>query len=348
MSHPTRGRRPPHGRGNNCHEGLLSVVVPCHDEEAVIADTHRRLTSALPATGMEYEVVYVDDGSRDGTLAALERIAASDPRAVVVELSRNFGQQAAMSAGLAHARGEAVVLIDADLQDPPEVIPEMVDRWREGVDVAYGRRRSREGETWFKLVTASLFHRLLASLVPHTIPVDTGDFRLLDRSVVESVLALPERRRYMRSLVAWTGFRQEPVWYDRHPRPAGQTKYSFRKLAALALDALILSSDAPMRLCWLAAAGMALTAGVFLAAAAVSGWSMLPSVGAIVTAAASLQIAAVSIVGEYVARTYREAQGRPTWLEKRVITSRPGAANQGPTTETNQGLPTERWQTRAA
>jgi glycosyltransferase involved in cell wall biosynthesis len=328
MSQPSMGRGPTHGRANERGGGLLSVVVPCHDEEAVIADTHRRLTATLPATGMDYEVVYVDDGSRDGTLAALERIAASDPRAVVVELSRNFGQQAAMSAGLAHTRGEAVVLIDADLQDPPEVIPEMVERWREGVDVAYGRRRSREGETWFKLVTASLFHRLLASLVPHPIPVDTGDFRLLDRSVVESVLALPERRRYMRSLVAWTGFRQEPVWYDRHSRPAGRTKYSFRKLAALAVDALILSSDAPMRLSWLAAACMALTAGVFLLAAALCGWSTLPSVGAIVTAAASLQIATVSVVGEYVVRTYREAQGRPTWLEKRVITSRPDAVRQ--------------------
>jgi len=218
------------------------------------------------------------------------------------------------------------VLIDADLQDPPEVIPEMVARWREGVDVAYGRRRSREGETWFKLFTASLFHRLLAGLVAHPIPVDTGDFRLLDRAVVESVLALPERRRYLRSLVAWTGFRQEPVWYDRQPRPAGHTKYSFRKLAALAMDALIMSSDAPMRLTWLAAACMALAAGAFLTAAALGGWAMLPSVGAIVTAVAALQIAALSVVGEYVARTYREAQGRPTWVERRVISSDPTLA----------------------
>lgn len=316
MTHSKRTPRTVRG------SGLLSVVVPCHDEEDVIVDTHRRLVAALPATGMDFEVVYVDDGSHDGTLVALERIAADDPRTVVVELSRNFGQQAAMSAGLAHAQGDAVVLIDADLQDPPEVIPEMVDRWREGVDVAYGRRRSRQGETRFKLLTASLFHRLLASLVPHPIPVDTGDFRLLDRSVVTSVLALPERRRYMRNLVAWTGFRQEAVWYDRQARPAGRTKYSFRKLAALAIDALVMSSDAPIRLTWMAAAAMAAVALLFIVSACVNGWAGLPTIGAIITATAAVQIATISVVGEYVARTYREVQGRPTWLEKRVISTR--------------------------
>jgi hypothetical protein len=186
---------------------------------------------------------------------------------VVVELSRNFGQQAAMSAGLAQARGAAVVIIDADLQDPPEVIPEMVRAWRSGVDVAYGRRRSREGETRFKLVTASLFHRLFASLVPHPIPVDTGDFKLIDRAVVDAVCSLPERRRYLRSLVPWAGFRHEPVWYDRHARAAGETKYSARKLIMLAADALVISSDAPVRLTW--ACSLSLTV-IGLSAAAVA------------------------------------------------------------------------------
>ena len=168
--------------------GLLSVVIPCHNEEAAIAATHERLLAVLPGTAMDFEILYIDDGSRDGTLARLESIAARDPRALVLELARNFGQQAAMSAGLAHARGDAVVILDADLQDPPEVIPEMVRRWREGVDVAYGRRRSREGETAFKLVTASLFHRFFASLMPYKVPVDTGDFKLLDRAVVDEWL----------------------------------------------------------------------------------------------------------------------------------------------------------------
>ncbi len=307
--------------------GLLSVVIPCHNEEEVIEATHARLVAALPATGMDFEIVYIDDGSRDGTLRRLESIAAKDPRAVVIELARNFGQQAAMSAGLAAARGDAIVITDADLQDPPEVIPEMVRRWREGVDVAYGRRRRRDGETAFKLVTASLFHRLFASLIPYPMPVDTGDFKLIDRAVADAVNALPEKRRYLRSLVPWAGFRHEPVWYDRHARQAGTTKYSPWKLLKLAGDALVLSSDAPVRLTWVATAALGtiglLTGGV----AIVSHWTeaapqpgvSLAAVTAVVATVAAVQTAAVAIVGEYVVRTYREAQGRPTWVVRRTL-----------------------------
>jgi len=316
--------------------GLLSIVVPCHNEEAVVATTHDRLVAAVAGTGMDLEIIYVDDGSRDQTLRRLEAIAARDSRAVVVELSRNFGQQAAMSAGLAQARGAAVVVIDADLQDPPEVIPEMVRSWRDGVDVAYGRRRSREGETRFKLVTASLFHRLFASLVPHPIPVDTGDFKLIDRAVVDAVCSLPEKRRYLRGLVPWAGFRHEPVWYDRHARAAGETKYSGRKLIMLAADALVISSDAPVRLTWACSLGLAL---VGLAAACVAIWSAfgqaaatarpgvsLAAVIAVAGLMAAAQTAAVAIVGEYVVRTYRESQGRPTWVVRRTIRAADGAA----------------------
>jgi dolichol-phosphate mannosyltransferase len=307
----------------------LSVVIPCHNEEAVIATTHRRLVGVLEATGLEFELVYVDDGSRDATLACLERIATADPRARVLQLSRNFGQQAAMSAGLAETAGDAVVLIDADLQDPPEVIPEMVARWRQGVDVAYGRRRSREGETRFKLVTAALFHRLLSRLVPHPIPVDTGDFKLLDRAVVDTVVALPERRRYLRSMVAWTGFRHEPVWYDRHARLAGSTNYSMIKLAKLAADALVISSDAPVRLTWVIAGGLVTVSLVAMTVATLP-WgapagdspagTTSPSLAAIlaVTAAvAACPTAAAALVGEYVVRIYREAQHRPAWIVRR-------------------------------
>jgi GT2 family glycosyltransferase len=333
--------RPASDRGPG---GLLSIVVPCHDEEAVVAATHERLVAAAAETGMDLEIVYVDDGSRDATLERLEAIAASDRRAVVVELSRNFGQQAAMSAGLTLARGDAVVIIDADLQDPPEVIPEMVRAWRSGVDVAYGRRRSREGETLFKLVTASLFHRFFASLVPHPIPVDTGDFKLIDRAVVDAVCRLPEKRRYLRSLVPWAGFRHEPVWYDRHARLAGETKYSARKLITLAVDALMISSDAPVRLTWLC--GLALAA-VGLAATAIATWSNLtraPAAGAggaahagvslaavvaVAALVAAAQTAAIAVVGEYVVRTYRESQGRPTWVVRRTINSAGTAAPGG-------------------
>lgn len=307
--------------------GLLSIVVPCHNEEAVVAATHDRLVAAVAATGMALEVVYVDDGSRDATLARLEEIAARDSRAVVVELSRNFGQQAAMSAGLAQARGDAVVMIDADLQDPPEVIPEMVRSWRRGVDVAYGRRRSRDGETRFKLVTASLFHRLFARLVPFPMPVDTGDFKLVDRAVVDAVRQLPEKRRYLRSLVPWAGFRHEPVWYDRHARAAGETKYSARKLLMLAADALVISSDAPVRLTWVVSAALA-TVGLSAATAATwSAWTgpatgdgaSLAAIVAVAALVGAAQTAAVAVVGEYVVRTYRESQGRPTWVVRRTI-----------------------------
>jgi dolichol-phosphate mannosyltransferase len=320
--------------------GLLSIVVPCHNEEAVVAATHDRLVAAVADTGLGLEIIYVDDGSRDATLERLEAIAACDRRAVVVELSRNFGQQAAMSAGLAQARGDAVVIIDADLQDPPEVIPEMVRAWRSGVDVAYGRRRSREGETRFKLVTASLFHRLFASLVPHPIPVDTGDFKLIDRAVVDAVRSLPEKRRYLRSLVPWAGFRHEPVWYDRHARMAGETKYSARKLIVLAADALVISSDAPVRLTWLCSFGLAMLG---LVATGIATWSSfgnattgdrhagisLAAVIAVASLVAAAQTAAVAIVGEYVVRTYRESQGRPTWVVRRTINDTTTAAPGG-------------------
>lgn len=232
-----------------------------------------------------------------------------------------------MSAGLAAARGDAIVITDADLQDPPEVIPEMVRMWREGVDVAYGRRRRRDGETAFKLVTARLFHRLFASLIPYPMPVDTGDFKLIDRSVADAVNALPEKRRYLRSLVPWAGFRHEPVWYDRHARVAGVTKYSPWKLLKLAGDALVLSSDAPLRLTWLAAATLA-TVGCLAGGVATVAWCTaagprpgvsLAAVIGVVASAAAIQTAAVAIVGEYVVRGYREAQGRPTWVVRRTF-----------------------------
>jgi polyisoprenyl-phosphate glycosyltransferase len=315
--------------------GLLSVVIPCHNERDVIEATHARLVEVLPATGMEFEIIYIDDGSRDDTLEKLAAIAARDGRVTVLELSRNFGQQAAMSAGLAAARGAAIVITDADLQDPPEVIPEMVAAWRTGVDVAYGRRRRRAGETAFKLATASLYHRLLARLMPYPMPVDTGDFKLIDRAVADAVVALPEKRRYLRSLVPWAGFRHEPVWYDRHPRAAGETKYSPWKLVKLAGDALVLSSDAPLRLTWVAAATLATIGTLATAVAAFSTLVGPPREGvslAAITAVASfvaaIQTAAVAIVGEYVARTYREVQGRPPWVIRRTI---------GPAAESRSG-----------
>jgi len=327
-----------HADGDRARAGrLLSVVIPCHDEADVIETTHGRLAAVLPDTGMDFEIIYVDDGSRDATLPALAALAARDRRVRVIELSRNFGQQAAMSAGLAAATGDAVVITDADLQDPPEVIPEMVQRWRDGVDVAYGRRRSRDGETAFKLLTARLFHRLFAAAVPYPMPVDTGDFKLVDRAVVDAVNALPERRRYLRSLVPWAGFRHEPVWYDRHSRAAGTTKYSPWKLLKLAGDALVLSSDAPIRLTWAAGAGLALVGcGAALVALVPSSGTARPGVSlatlvAVAALVGAVQTVATAIVGEYVVRGYREAQGRPPWVIRRTIgfaADRAGASDQ--------------------
>ncbi len=327
----------PRPTGRQAGRGLLSVVIPCHDEADVIDVTHDRLVTVLPTTGMDFEIIYVDDGSRDATLARLTAIQDRDPRVTVVELSRNFGQQAAMSAGLAAAHGDAVVITDADLQDPPEVIPEMVAAWRAGVDVAYGRRRSRAGETRFKLLTASLFHRCFARLIPYPMPVDTGDFKLIDRAVADAVNALPERRRYLRSLIPWAGFRHEPVWYDRHPRAAGLTKYSPWKLLALAGDALVLSSDAPVRLTWLASGGLAAVGILAAIVAANRAWASpapqsgvtLAALTAVVALVAAVQTAAVAIVGEYVVRGYREAQGRPTSVVRRTITATAGRTRSG-------------------
>jgi len=301
--------------------GLLSVVIPCHNEAEGIRSAHRRLQQVLSSTDMDYEVIYIDDGSRDRTLHELEQIARADPRVTVVELSRNFGQQSAMSVGLAETRGDATVILDADLQDPPEVIPQMLTRWRKGADVVYGQRRSREGETTFKLITASLFHRIFRKLVPYRMPVDTGDFKLLDRAVVNAICQLPEKRRYMRTLVAWSGFRQEPVLYDREARSAGKTKYSPLKLIRLAADAVVISSDAPLRLVWMAA-GFLACVSAYNGFSAVFGGSSMTGLVAVITLAGSVQVAATALVGEYAVRSYREAQGRPPAITRRLISSR--------------------------
>ena len=227
-------------------EQLLSIVVPCFNEEEVIEETHERLTRmAARLTDLEYEIMYVDDGSRDRTPALLEELQQSDPNVRVIRLSRNFGHQVAVTAGLEHAAGDAVVLIDADLQDPPDVIPQMIARWREGYDVAYGERVSREGETRFKIATARAFYRILDRLTETRIPLDTGDFRLMDRRVVEALRAMPERNRFVRGLVSWAGFRQIAVPYHRASRYAGASKYPLAKMLRFAIDGIIGFSNRP-------------------------------------------------------------------------------------------------------
>lgn len=300
---------------------LVSVIVPCLDEQEVLPETLRRLRQLAETTpGCAFEFVMVDDGSTDGTMAVLRAAAAADDRVRVLSLSRNFGQQIAVTAGLDIARGDAVVLMDADLQDPPEVVGQMIARWREGFDVVYGQRTSRAGEGWFKRATARGFHRLMNRLSDTPIPADAGDFRLMSRPVVEVLRQMPERHRFLRGLVAWAGFRQTALPYDRPGRFAGTTKYPMRRMLAYALDGLLSFSIKPLRLAiglGLAAAALALLGIVYalvlrlFTAVWVEGWTLLFIA---VLFLGGVQLVAIGIIGEYIGRIYGEVQRRPLYV----------------------------------
>jgi len=298
---------------------LLSVVVPCFNEQEVLQETHRRLSETLAALGVGYEVVYVDDGSRDGTAEILRRLQSHDDRVRVVRFSRNFGHQIAVTAGMDHAAGDAVVLIDADLQDPPEIIGDFVHRWRQGYDVAYGRRTERDGETAFKRATASLFYRLLRRTTSVDIPPDTGDFRLMDRQVVEAIRRMPEQDRFVRGMVSWVGFRQVAVPYRREARFAGVSKYPFRRMLRLAIDAVVSFSPLPPRLATFAGLttlGAAVLCCLVTAVLAIAGEEI--SFSAVTLLAVLLlggvQLISVGLLGEYASRIYRQVQGRPLYV----------------------------------
>ncbi len=304
-------------------EPLLSVVVPLFDEAANVAELYRRLVAALDALGSPFELVFVADGSRDATPALLDKLAARDARVRVVTLSRNFGHQPAVSAGLDHARGGAVVVMDGDLQDPPEVLPAFVERWREGFDVVYAVRTKRK-EDFARRAGYFLFYRLLRAAADLPIPLDSGDFALMDRRVVDELAKLPERQRFVRGLRTFVGFRQTGLVYERDARAAGVPKYTFRKLAGLALDGLVDFSGLPLRLVAGSGAALAATGFVFalgLAAASVSrgevpaGWAV---VLAAVLAIGGGQLLALGVVGEYVRRIFVEAKGRPTYIVSEV------------------------------
>jgi dolichol-phosphate mannosyltransferase len=295
-------------------------VVPCANEQEVLHETNRRLVSLLESLPMDFEIVYVDDGSSDATPIILQELQAADDRLRVVRLSRNFGHQVAITAGLEYAAGDAVVVIDADLQDPPEVISEFVRRWQEGYDVAYGVRSEREGETAFKLWTATLFYRFINRLSDTHIPLDTGDFRLMDRAVVQALLAMPERDRFVRGMVSWLGFSQVAVPYRRARRLAGVTKYPLVKMLRFATDGILSFSILPLRLAtWmgLGACGVALL-GVLNAAVErffgqilVKGWTATLTA---VLFVGGIQLVCLGILGEYVGRVYGEAKRRPLYV----------------------------------
>lgn len=300
---------------------LLSIVVPSYNEEAVLEELHRSVVAVLEQSDdTGFEIIYTDDGSDDQTLKILSQLQARDSRVRVVSLSRNFGHQIAVTAGLEHASGDAVVIIDADLQDPPEVIPEMVERWRDGYEVVYGLRARRAGETTFKLWTAKAFYRLINRLSEIEIPLDVGDFRLLDRKVVDALLAMPERDRFLRGMISWIGFKQVAVIYDRAPRRAGQSKYPLMKMLRFALDSVISFSFVPLRLAiWIGFGAIAASfTGIVYALVIrlytndwVRGWA---SIFTAVLFLGGIQLITLGILGEYVGRIYGEVKLRPLYV----------------------------------
>jgi dolichol-phosphate mannosyltransferase len=303
----------------------LSVVIPCYNEEACLEMLHARVSAAAKgAVGEDYEIVLINDGSRDSSWQIMRNLAAADSHVVAVNLSRNHGHQLALTAGLDLCRGDAILIIDADLQDPPELLSDMMQAMRdEDADVVYGVRRSRSGETAFKRATAHGFYRLLSRATEVAIPVDAGDFRLMSRRSLDALLAMPEQARFIRGMVAWIGFRQVPFAYDRQERFAGSTKYPFKKMLRFALDALTGFSSAPLKLA--SHFGLGLSIGSILlmlyialswaAGKNVPGWTSLMLIVLIIGA---VQMFVLALMGEYIGRLYNEAKGRPLYIVQEV------------------------------
>jgi polyisoprenyl-phosphate glycosyltransferase len=296
---------------------LLSVVAPMYFEEDSAQAFHDRVAAALE--GLPWELVLVDDGSQDRTPAILADLAARDPRVKVLTLSRNFGHQAALTAGLEHAAGDVVAMIDGDLQDPPEVIPEMVERWREGADVVFAVREARDGETRAKLATARWFYRVFGHLSDVPLVADSGDFRLMDRAALDALLAMKERSRFLRGMSVWVGFTQTAVTYRRDPRFAGHTKYTWRRMLRFSFDAIASFSHVPLQLATLvgfvcAAVAFALVPLVVLAKLYDQFALGVPSVLVVTLLLGGIQLMCLGIVGEYVGRVYDEVKERPLYV----------------------------------
>ncbi len=304
---------------------VLSVVVPVFNEEEVLPAFFERASAVLSSIpDLDYELLFVDDGSSDGSFAALEAFSEDDPRVRVVKFSRNFGHQIAITAGMDHARGDAVVVMDADLQDPPEVVADMVAKWRDGYDVVYAKRSVREGERKLKLLTASAFYRLLSRLVSIKIPVDVGDFRLMSRRAADEMRRLREKDRFVRGLVSWIGFRQTAIEFRRAERHAGETKYPFSKMLKFAIDGITSFSTVPLKLAtWLGYAA-SLFAFLYLASVfvqkligiTIDGWA---TIMVAVLFLGGVQLICLGILGEYIGRIFNEIKSRPMYVvEERV------------------------------
>jgi glycosyltransferase involved in cell wall biosynthesis len=335
ITHAPAGQAPP---GPVFSVPVFSIVVPMFNEAAGILLLHARLTAVMDGLGEPWEVVYVNDGSRDTTLLIVEDLRGRDRQVAVVNLSRNFGKEIATTAGLDHARGAAVIVIDADLQDPPEVIPELVATWREGFDMVYARRRVREGDTWLKSRTAALFYRLMRNWGQVELPSDTGDFRLMSRRAVDALLQLREQHRFMKGLFAWVGFPSKPVLYDRAPRAAGATKWSYWKLWNLAIEGFTSFSVLPLKLATYIGIAVASAAALFgvmvVVRTLVRGDSPAgyPSLLVVVLLLGGTQLIFLGVIGEYLGRVFNETKHRPLYLVERYLPSRPAIS--GGDTET--------------
>ena len=299
---------------------LLSLIVPVYYEEEVLPASYARMDAAMRSTGLPYEILYVNDGSRDGTMRILRELAAEHPEVKVFSFSRNFGHQLAVTCGMDHAKGDALIIIDCDLQDPPELIPKMVEMWQNGADVVYGKRTRRKGETLFKKLTAAVYYRVLSSMSAYPIPLDTGDFRLLDRKVADVFLKMREKARFLRGMSAWMGFEAMPIEYVREERAAGHTKYTLKKMLSLAADGILNFSATPLELPLFFGAGLgalgvlALIAMIVLTAVfgpACPQWLWL---GVAMLLLFALLLCFEGVQGFYLGRMYDELKNRPLYI----------------------------------
>lgn len=332
-----------HGTETSADRALLSIVVPAFNEEEVLGAFHSRVSAVLADLDHGYEIVFVNDGSTDASLDRMLELQARDPNVAVVDLSRNFGKEIAMTAGLDYANGDAVIIIDADLQDPPELIPAMIDQWRGGYHVVYAQRLEREGETWLKKSTARAFYRLMQLFGPVKLPLNTGDFRLMSREAVDGLLRLREQHRFMKGLFAWVGYKQTAIQYRRAPRHAGTTKWNYGKLLDLSIEGFTSFTVAPLRVSMyigLATALLAFLYGIWIVfktlayGDAVQGY---PTIMVTMLFMGGVQLIALGVIGEYLGRVFNETKRRPLYLIQSLSDSAHASAGGGALSETQGG-----------
>ena len=307
------------------NQPVYSVVIPAYNEQEVITETYNRITKVMSGMDEAYELIFINDGSKDKTAQIIAEFCKNDAHVRLIDFTRNFGHMSAISAGMEHARGQAVFIIDADLQDPPEVFPEMALKWKKGYHVVYGKRIKRKGESLFKRLSARIFYRFLRRMTSVDLPPDTGEFRLIDRKVCEAVNNLPEKSRYIRGLVSWVGFKQIPVEYIREERFAGVTKYPLKKMAAFAMDAVTSFSHKPLKLATMLGFSISLLSFLYILYViyqryftdrTITGWA---STIAAILFTQGIVLMILGLMGEYIGRIYTEIQNRPNYIIREII-----------------------------